>query len=101
MEIALCETPVEKEAAQVDLVPCTIEYTGPCNTSTYFLRRPNNEDEKEWTASFRGRCLKGERVALPPTYRGTTSTPVILGLIWNDRLYCAGNQTRQVHATCQ
>ncbi|KAI3420480.1 uncharacterized protein J3R85_012787 [Psidium guajava] len=57
----------------VHLLPCTIEYDGPCAVSQYFKPRPTGVEVDGLAvqeAYFRGRKLQGAAVPLPPGYSG-------------------------------
>ncbi|XP_069063958.1 ribonuclease H2 subunit C [Pleurodeles waltl] len=60
-----------QEASQdpMHLLPCEIEYDGSAGVENYFTpairQRPT-----EKVVSFRGRCLRGQEVALPDGYVG-------------------------------
>lgn len=60
-----------QEASQdpMHLLPCEIEYDGSANVDNYFTPairlRPT-----EKVVSFRGRCLRGQEVAVPDGYVG-------------------------------
>eukprot|EP00833_Pecoramyces_ruminatium_P009002 jgi/Orpsp1_1/1183034/evm.model.c7180000083606.2 len=51
------------EPNKVNLLPCNIEYSGPAEVDSYFVIRDteemNNNDQKVYISSFRGRGLKG------------------------------------------
>ncbi|KAJ2894218.1 hypothetical protein GGI21_001342 [Coemansia aciculifera] len=51
------------------LLPCAVKYSGKASTDTYFLpleQQPN----KTYEATFRGRQLYGRKIRLPDTYTG-------------------------------
>ncbi|KAJ1895870.1 hypothetical protein LPJ71_006657, partial [Coemansia sp. S17] len=61
----------DSETPAVDclhLLPCAVKYSGPANTSTYFL--PQQQADLTYEASFRGRQLHGRKVRLPENYTG-------------------------------
>ncbi|KAJ2781828.1 Ribonuclease H2 subunit C [Coemansia javaensis] len=62
--VALRDAP----AAQLHLLPCAIDYSGPAKTAAYFL--PEAQADGTYDAAFRGRQLRGIRVALPSGYTG-------------------------------
>ncbi|KAJ2820381.1 hypothetical protein FBU31_005245 [Coemansia sp. 'formosensis'] len=54
--------------ACLHLLPCAVKYSGPANTSTYFL--PQQQPDSTYEATFRGRQLHGRKVCLPDNYTG-------------------------------
>ena len=65
-------TPVaEPKQAELHLLPCEIQHSGPAAVSTYFKPKPSAEGEAgSFQAAFRGRRLRGEKVVPPPGYVG-------------------------------
>ncbi|KAJ2064059.1 hypothetical protein GGI17_001251 [Coemansia sp. S146] len=61
----------DNETLAVDclhLLPCAVKYSGPANTSTYFL--PQQQPDLTYETTFRGRQLHGRKVRLPENYTG-------------------------------
>lgn len=61
------------ESVDVHLLPCAIEHSGDAQVSTYFHPRCSGtfvEEAEVLESSFRGRALRGTKLALPDEYTG-------------------------------
>lgn len=68
-QIELRTPPGQKEVA-VHVLPCHIAHDGPAKVDVHFKPRVDSDDASLSTATFRGRKLRGRKVALPDDYRG-------------------------------
>ncbi|KAJ5160733.1 Ribonuclease H2 subunit C [Penicillium canariense] len=58
-----------------NILPCRIHHDGPIvSTERFWIPKTDEKDNKQ-TAHFRGRRLRGQRVAIPEGYQGIVATP--------------------------
>ncbi|GKZ77388.1 hypothetical protein AnigIFM56816_010687 [Aspergillus niger] len=68
------ETPTDKFTPNI--LPCRIHHDGPVETlGRYWNPTSDEKDQNLQTAYFRGRKLRGRRVAIPEGYEGVIATP--------------------------
>ena len=53
------------------LLPCEIMHSGPAAVSAYFRPRPRDGEAGMLEVEFRGRALRGQKLALPAGYEGS------------------------------
>ncbi|PYI02552.1 ribonuclease H2 subunit C [Aspergillus sclerotiicarbonarius CBS 121057] len=59
-----------------NILPCRIHHDGPVNSlNRYWTPLTDENDQNQQTAYFRGRKLRGRRVAIPEGYQGVIVTP--------------------------
>ncbi|PWY92895.1 ribonuclease H2 subunit C [Aspergillus heteromorphus CBS 117.55] len=59
-----------------NILPCRIRHDGPVETlDRYWTPESDENDKNLQTAYFRGRKLRGRRVAIPEGYEGIVATP--------------------------
>ncbi|BCR94127.1 ribonuclease H2 subunit C [Aspergillus luchuensis] len=59
-----------------NILPCRIHHDGPVDTlGRYWKPTTDEKDQNLQTAYFRGRKLRGRRVAIPEGYEGVIATP--------------------------
>ncbi|KAE8413472.1 ribonuclease H2 non-catalytic subunit-domain-containing protein [Aspergillus pseudocaelatus] len=59
-----------------NILPCRIHYDGPVGTlGRYWKSESDEKDTNLQTAYFRGRKLRGRRVAIPEGYEGIVALP--------------------------
>jgi len=66
----------ENSASSLNLLPCSIEYNGPAPIESHFQIAESQtlkDENKTFTAHFRGRALKGCQVKLPDSVIGITA----------------------------
>jgi ribonuclease H2 subunit C len=68
-QIELRTSPGQKEVV-THVLPCQIAHDGPAKVDAHFKPRVDADDASLSTATFRGRKLRGRKVALPDNYRG-------------------------------
>ena len=54
-----------RSESNVHYLPCSVKYDGPANINAYFKTTSSETNPYELTSRFRGRELKGKRIALP------------------------------------
>ncbi|KAJ5489499.1 hypothetical protein N7539_004389 [Penicillium diatomitis] len=54
-----------------NILPCRVHHDGPVESNGRFWITQTDEKDDQQTAHFRGRRLRGRRVAVPEGYRGT------------------------------
>ncbi|KAJ5415463.1 hypothetical protein N7465_004158 [Penicillium sp. CMV-2018d] len=57
-----------------NIIPCRIHHDGPIDSLDRYWKVKDEKDNTQ-TAHFRGRKLRGRRVALPDGYQGVVATP--------------------------
>ncbi|CAI7666873.1 unnamed protein product [Penicillium discolor] len=57
-----------------NIIPCRIHHDGPIDSLDRYWTVKDEKDNTQ-TAHFRGRKLRGRRVALPDGYQGVVATP--------------------------
>ncbi|CEJ61763.1 hypothetical protein PMG11_10283 [Penicillium brasilianum] len=58
-----------------NVLPCRIHHDGPIeSTNRFWIPQTDEKDDKQ-TSHFRGRRLRGRRVAIPEGYQGVIATP--------------------------
>ncbi|KAJ5972493.1 Ribonuclease H2 subunit C [Penicillium vulpinum] len=57
-----------------NIIPCRIHHDGPIDSLNRYWTVKHEKDDTQ-TAHFRGRKLRGRRVALPDGYQGVVATP--------------------------
>jgi ribonuclease H2 subunit C len=55
-----------------NILPCTIKHSGPVSSDPRYWN-PSTEQDGTSTAFFRGRKLRGKKLALPGAYQGVVS----------------------------
>ncbi|KAJ5234297.1 Ribonuclease H2 subunit C [Penicillium citrinum] len=68
----------EKTSAETydpNILPCRIHHDGPVESAGRFWAPKTDEKDNTSTAHFRGRKLRGRRVAIPDGYQGVIATP--------------------------
>ncbi|KAI2790345.1 hypothetical protein POX_d05855 [Penicillium oxalicum] len=58
-----------------NILPCRIHHDGPIESPDRFWITQTDEQDGHSTAHFRGRRLRGRRVAVPEGYQGVIATP--------------------------
>ncbi|GLI77932.1 hypothetical protein PoHVEF18_006229 [Penicillium ochrochloron] len=58
-----------------NILPCRIHHDGPIESTSRFWIPQSDEKDNKQTAHFRGRRLRGRRVAIPEGYQGVIATP--------------------------
>ncbi|KAJ6141627.1 ribonuclease H2 subunit C [Penicillium chermesinum] len=58
-----------------NVLPCRIHHDGPIEALERFWAPASNPKDSVPTAFFRGRKLRGRRVAIPDGYQGVVATP--------------------------
>ncbi|KAJ5102733.1 hypothetical protein N7532_003262 [Penicillium argentinense] len=58
-----------------NILPCRIHHDGPIESANRFWAPKSDEQDKIETSHFRGRKLRGRRVAIPDGYQGVIATP--------------------------
>ncbi|KAJ5770081.1 uncharacterized protein N7511_002132 [Penicillium nucicola] len=64
-----------------NIIPCKIHHDGAIDTLDRYWAPATDEKDNTQTSYFRGRKLRGRRVALPDGYRGRTSESFLLVLL--------------------
>ncbi|KAJ5545164.1 Ribonuclease H2 subunit C [Penicillium sp. DV-2018c] len=58
-----------------NIIPCRVHHDGPVESVERYWTPVADKKDNTQTAHFRGRKLRGRRVALPDGYRGVVATP--------------------------
>ncbi|KAJ5349698.1 hypothetical protein N7541_007425 [Penicillium brevicompactum] len=58
-----------------NIIPCRVHHDGPVESLDRYWMPVNDEKDNTQTAHFRGRKLRGRRVALPDGYQGVVAIP--------------------------
>ncbi|EPS31966.1 hypothetical protein PDE_06925 [Penicillium oxalicum 114-2] len=58
-----------------NILPCRIHHDGPIESPDRFWITQTDEQDGHSTSHFRGRRLRGRRVAVPEGYQGVIATP--------------------------
>jgi ribonuclease H2 subunit C len=66
--LAIQSTPTNKTVTP-NILPCTIKHSGPVSSDSRYWN-PSTEPDGTSTAFFRGRKLRGKKLALPEAYQG-------------------------------
>ncbi|OJJ88145.1 ribonuclease H2 subunit C [Aspergillus glaucus CBS 516.65] len=70
------ETENSTECCTPNILPCRIHHDGPVDSlQRYWAPAADNEDENLQISHFRGRKLRGRRVAIPDGYQGVVAMP--------------------------